>query len=85
LGTSPHDKRRGWLKNGNPPGDFNQVQGMAGSLPIEEAPEIYFRPPYVGPSGWVGVELSRVGIYVGPRKTPLTAVRLSDDQPVVKS
>jgi len=27
---------------------------------IEEAPEIYFRPPYVGPSGWVGVELSRV-------------------------
>ncbi len=28
---------------------------------IEEAPEIYFRPPYVGPSGWVGIELSRVG------------------------
>ena len=27
---------------------------------IEEAPQIYFRPPYVGPSGWVGVELSRV-------------------------
>ena len=27
---------------------------------IEEAPEIYFRPPYVGPSGWVGVELARV-------------------------
>jgi hypothetical protein len=27
---------------------------------IEEAPEIYFRPPYVGPSGWVGVELSKV-------------------------
>jgi hypothetical protein len=27
---------------------------------IDEAPEIYFRPPYVGPSGWVGVELSRV-------------------------
>ena len=27
---------------------------------IEEAPEIYFRPPYVGPAGWVGVELSKV-------------------------
>lgn len=27
---------------------------------IEEAPEIYFRPPYVGTSGWVGVELSNV-------------------------
>lgn len=27
---------------------------------IEEAPEIYFRPPYVGVAGWVGVELSRV-------------------------
>ena len=28
---------------------------------IEEAPEIYYRPPYFGPSGWVGVELSKVG------------------------
>jgi hypothetical protein len=27
---------------------------------IEEAPEIFFRPPYVGPAGWVGVELSRI-------------------------
>jgi len=27
---------------------------------IEEAPEIYFRPPYVGVNGWVGVELSKV-------------------------
>jgi hypothetical protein len=27
---------------------------------IEERPDIYFRPPYVGPSGWIGVELSRV-------------------------
>jgi hypothetical protein len=27
---------------------------------IEEAPGIYFRPPYVGPAGWIGVELSRV-------------------------
>ena len=26
---------------------------------IEEAPEIYFRPPYVGSAGWIGVELSR--------------------------
>jgi hypothetical protein len=28
---------------------------------IEEAPEIYYRPPYVGSAGWVGVELSKVG------------------------
>ena len=27
---------------------------------IEEAPQIYFRPPYVGSSGWIGVELSQV-------------------------
>jgi hypothetical protein len=27
---------------------------------IAEAPETYFRPPYVGVSGWVGVELSKV-------------------------
>lgn len=27
---------------------------------IEEAPGTYYRPPYVGSSGWVGVELSRV-------------------------
>jgi hypothetical protein len=28
---------------------------------IEEAPEVYFRPPYVGAAGWVGVEVSGVG------------------------
>lgn len=27
---------------------------------IAEAPDTYFRPPYVGVSGWVGVELSKV-------------------------
>jgi len=27
---------------------------------IEEAPDTYFRPPYVGVAGWVGIELSRV-------------------------
>ena len=27
---------------------------------IAEAPKIFFRPPYVGPAGWVGVELSRI-------------------------
>lgn len=24
---------------------------------VAEDPEIYFRPPYVGPSGWVGIRL----------------------------
>ena len=28
---------------------------------IEDAPQTYFRPPYVGPSGWVGIELDRIG------------------------
>jgi hypothetical protein len=27
---------------------------------IDEAPQIYFRPPYVGPSGWIGVEMPEV-------------------------
>src|SRR5262245_59412940 len=27
---------------------------------IEEAPQIYFRPPYVGGAGWVGVEISKI-------------------------
>jgi hypothetical protein len=27
---------------------------------IEEEPGIFFRPPYVGPSGWIGVELTRI-------------------------
>src|SRR5438876_1064741 len=33
--------------------------GLQAAL-IEEAPDTYFRPPYVGVAGWVGVELSRV-------------------------
>ena len=27
---------------------------------IEEAPDTYYRPPYVGVNGWVGVELKKV-------------------------
>ena len=27
---------------------------------IEEAPGVYYRPPYVGGSGWVGIELDQV-------------------------
>ena len=27
---------------------------------IEEAPDIYYCPPYVGGSGWIGVELDQV-------------------------
>ena len=33
--------------------------GLQGEL-IEAEPEIYFRPPYVGGRGWVGIELARV-------------------------
>lgn len=32
--------------------------GVQESL-IAENPEVYFRPPYWGPSGWVGVRLDR--------------------------
>jgi hypothetical protein len=28
---------------------------------IAEAPGTFFRPPYVGVKGWVGVELARIG------------------------
>jgi hypothetical protein len=27
---------------------------------VEEAPTAYYRPPYVGSSGWIGVELDQV-------------------------
>jgi hypothetical protein len=35
-------------------------EGMQETM-IHEAPEIYFRPPYVGVRGWIGVELRRIG------------------------
>jgi hypothetical protein len=28
---------------------------------IEEDPSVYYRPPYVGSSGWIGIELPRIG------------------------
>lgn len=33
--------------------------GLQAAL-ISDAPEIYFKPPYVGPSGWVGIELPKI-------------------------
>jgi len=27
---------------------------------IEDAPQIFFRPPYVGPAGWIGVEMAAI-------------------------
>jgi hypothetical protein len=27
---------------------------------IAEAPQTFFRPPYVGPAGWIGIELSTI-------------------------
>jgi hypothetical protein len=35
------------------------ASGVQGDL-IEASPDTYFRPPYVGAGGWVGVELSKV-------------------------
>lgn len=34
--------------------------GMQEAL-IAQAPETYFRPPYVGVKGWVGIVLNRIG------------------------
>lgn len=34
--------------------------GAQASL-IESSPDIYFRPPYVGHRGWVGIELDKIG------------------------
>ena len=28
---------------------------------IEQSPAVYFRPPYVGHKGWVGIELAHIG------------------------
>ncbi len=33
--------------------------GLQSAL-IEEAPQTYFKPPYVGSSGWIGVELDQI-------------------------
>lgn len=33
------------------------VQGML----IKNSPETFFKPPYVGVRGWVGIELDRIG------------------------
>lgn len=34
-------------------------EGLQSAL-IEEEPATYFKPPYVGPNGWVGIKLARV-------------------------
>ena len=34
--------------------------GVQGEL-VAERPETFYRPPYVGINGWVGVELSKIG------------------------
>jgi hypothetical protein len=36
------------------------LPGMQESL-IEASPDTFFRPPYVGTKGWVGIELDQVG------------------------
>jgi hypothetical protein len=28
---------------------------------IKSDPRVYYRPPYVGPSGWIGIELDQIG------------------------
>jgi len=31
------------------------------SLVIQDAPDVFFKPPYVGVKGWIGAELTRIG------------------------
>ena len=45
-------------KNEAPPVDV--VVNWQSEALIEEAPLAYYRPPYVGSSGWIGVELDQV-------------------------
>ena len=33
--------------------------GMQSAL-IDDAPQTYFEPPYVGSSGWIGIELEQI-------------------------
>ena len=33
--------------------------GLQSAL-IEDAPKTYFKPPYVGSSGWIGIELDQI-------------------------
>ena len=34
--------------------------GLQSAL-IEDVPKTYFKPPYVGPNGWIGIELQQIG------------------------
>lgn len=34
-------------------------EGLQSAL-IEEEPATYFKPPYIGSSGWIGIELARI-------------------------
>jgi uncharacterized protein YdhG (YjbR/CyaY superfamily) len=34
-------------------------EGMQAAF-IADAPDVYFKPPYVGPNGWIGIELPRI-------------------------
>lgn len=53
-----------------PPGAQQQL--------IEARPELYFRPPYVGSKGWIGIYLDR-----GPIDWDLIEVHLGDAHAVV--
>jgi hypothetical protein len=33
--------------------------GLQSAL-IEDAPDVYFKPPYVGASGWIGIQLGQI-------------------------
>lgn len=59
---------------------------------IEAAPEIYFKPPYVGMRGWIGIELDRISDkdlafhvqtaweLIAPKRL-VSRIKTSDDSP----
>ena len=56
---------------------------------IEDAPERYFKPPYVGSSGWIGIELDQIGdqaLEIHVRKAwELAAPKKKVPRPAVRS
>ena len=45
------------IRHGEAAGLWCKAPKGVQQLLVEAAPEIFFRPPYVGPKGWIGVRL----------------------------
>ena len=71
-------ERQAWVKNGH-----DEQQAL-----VAMDPDTFFVPPYVGPSGWIGVRISKVDrdemhellIEAWRRTAPKRAVRAFDEE-----